>query len=64
MIVHVYYTHAVPIIIEVHKEELQAAANSFQVVIGRGTFGTVYRGQLKQEEVAIKVLYSSEVYKI
>ena len=36
MHVHVYI---VPTIIKVHKEELQAAANSFQMVIGRGTFG-------------------------
>lgn len=51
MHVHVY---TVPTIIKVHKEELQTAANSFQMIIGRGT---VYRGQLKQEQVAIKVLY-------
>lgn len=52
--------HAVPIIIKVSKEDLQVAP-----VVPDGHwkryFGTVYHGQLKQEQVAIKVLYSSEV---
>ena len=59
--VHINCIHAVLTITKVDKEELQAAANSFNTVLGKGTFGTVHRGQFKQE-VAIKVLYSSEVY--
>lgn len=53
---------AVPIILKVAKDELQAATNNFQNVKGKGTFGIVYRGQFNQQDVAVKVLYSSVGY--
>ncbi|KAI7757328.1 hypothetical protein M8C21_031456, partial [Ambrosia artemisiifolia] len=39
--------------------EIQSITNNFNVVIGKGGFGTVYRGHIGDTQVAVKMLSES-----
>ena len=49
--------HAESPISELTEDESQALTNSFAGELGKGTFGSTYRGTYNGRDVAIKLLY-------